>query len=477
MSPVHLQYMRNMGVSASASVSLIIDGRLWGLVACHHTTPRRIGEDVRNACSVLAGVTSRQIHNKEELQTYQERLRIRHGIEVLDSRVEAVSHQNGMLEGLAPDLRLIFPSDGFAVVSRTSITTTGVCPKDDAIRTLAKWVNGRNNTGVVSTHTLAADCAVWAGQNETTAGVLAISLPFPEPVLLLWLRSEIVEVVEWAGHPHKMASLTPGGPLQPRHSFETWRETVRGRARRWDNEQILGARRLRRHLIGYNQNQQLRELNSMLTATLHEREELLQQKDFLIREVNHRVQNSLQLVASFLKLQSRSVNEETATSLGEAQRRIAAIGLVHRRLYRDDYFGTVDLGRYIEELAEELCTSIGPEWRRQLSMTLVPVLISADRAINIGLVVTELVINISKYAYAGGSGPISIGLSESAGHLRVTIADYGNATAPPQRSGFGTRMMQAIVRSLDGTLSYESLDPGLTATLNLPVEASQDNGD
>jgi two-component system, chemotaxis family, sensor kinase Cph1 len=472
VSPVHMQYMRNMGVAASASVSIVLDGMLWGLVACHHATPRLLGNEARAACNTLAGVMSRQLRAKEELATYQERLRLRNAMDMLQARTDPDLSVRDLIRTLTPDLRAMFPSHGFAVLQGDGIRRDGICPSAEALAALGRWVEQRNDAGVFSSANLASVYPEARAFRESGSGVLAVSLPLPTPILLLWLRAEVVETIEWAGNPHAKTDAPSGAPLQPRTSFETWSETVRGQSARWNNEQLQTARRLRRSLMETHHTVQLRELNQTLNVTLTEREKLLRQKDFLIREVNHRVQNSLQLVASFLKLQSRSTkNDETNTSLAEAQRRIAAIGLVHRRLYRDETFGVIDLSRYLEELCLELCSSIGEDWTRQLTLSLTPALISADRAINIGLVVTELVINASKYAYDGAPGPLSIALTLHDDRLAVSVSDRGQHDADPQSSGFGLRMMNAVVSSLSGVLKYDRLNPGLRAVVSLPIEA------
>ncbi|MBS1093265.1 GAF domain-containing protein [Gluconobacter wancherniae] len=478
VSPVHLQYMKNMGIAASASVSLIVDGVLWGLIACHNVTPRQVGEDVRAACRTLAGVMARQLRNKEELVTYQERLRLRNAMEFLSSRMDTQTSVLDSVRALAPDLQTLFPCDGFAIVCGTEVFKSGILPEKSNILLMRDWLRLKSNYGVFSTSNLEAVFPGAAQYPELSAGVLAITLPFQKPIVLIWSRIELIETIEWAGNPHK-AGPDEQGNLHPRTSFKTWEQTVRGRAPRWNNEQIQAARRLRRTLIEDHQNQQLRELNHTLNTTLQERENLLQQKDFLIREVNHRVQNSLQMVTSFLKLQTRGTsNEETAKALGEAQNRISAIGLVHRRLYRDDHFGLIDLARYLEELMQELCLSLGEGWKQQLRLSLVSVLISADRAINVGLLLTELVINTSKYAYNGAAGPLRICLTQVNERIVLTVADQGqNSIKLESSQGFGTRMMKAVVSSLSGVIAYNNLSPGLQAVITIPIEISQQQHD
>ena len=213
----------------------------------------------------------------------------------------------------------------------------------------------------------------------------------------------------------------------------------------------------------------MRELNRELAATVADKDSLLVQKDYLIKEVNHRIQNSLQLVSAFLSMQARAGGDEALTrSLDEAQRRLSAVALVHRRLYSDDNVEMVDLARYLDELVGEMKASMGAEWSRQLSLDLAPILMPADLAVNVGLILTELVINAQKYAYDGAPGPISVALEQHRNRLRLIVADRGGGKSGA-RQGFGTRMLTAMVDRLSGTLEEVSNRPGLRVIVSAPI--------
>jgi chemotaxis family two-component system sensor kinase Cph1 len=168
---------------------------------------------------------------------------------------------------------------------------------------------------------------------HTGSGLLAATLSIDEPWLLLWFRVEQAETVNWAGNPHKSDSPNASQPLTPRNSFAAWQETVRGRSRPWTLPEFDAATRLRVALLEVQQNRRMRELNLQLTKIVQDKDLLLQHNEFLIGEVNHRVQNSLQLVSGYLALQARaSENPELLAALEEARRRISAVSLVHRRL-------------------------------------------------------------------------------------------------------------------------------------------------
>ncbi len=468
VSPIHMQYLQNMGVGASASISIVKDGMLWGLIACHHHAPKRLSRDVRTVAAALAGGLSRQITAKEEAENYRERLALRTEEDTLLPALFSDERLDRVLARRREDLRRMMGADGFAIVGE-KLETTGFCPTDDKVRTLATWLGRREDAGVFSTRELGAEWSDAAGLSPF-AGVLAISLP-QERLTLLWLRAEEVEEVEWAGNPHKAVRHDPNATLTPRSSFETWTQTVRGRARRWTLEQVDAAQRLRRMLREAGLLGELRRVNADLSRANADKDAALAQKDLLMREVDHRVQNSLQLVASFLMLQARAAGPgEVADQLQEARSRLSAVALVHRRLYRDDQIATIDLSRYLTELLDDMRTSLGRDWGNRLSAELAPVLIPTDRAVNVGLIAAELITNATKYAYSPDQpGPIELVLEQHRNKLRLIVADHGRGKQG-DNVGFGSRMMSAVVQRIGGEVEYQDNQPGLRAVLTAPIE-------
>jgi light-regulated signal transduction histidine kinase (bacteriophytochrome) len=365
VSPIHLQYLQNMGVAASASVSIIKDGGLWGLIACHNATPRLIGTERRIACRALAAGLARQIKSREDTDAYRERVRLRTHE---DSIVELLLREGSLDEALsrhASEIRRMLDGDGVAVLRGGEVVTDGVTPSADQIKRLAKWIPGQGRRPVFHTRRLGERFELPADQAAVSAGVLAITL--------------------------------------------------------------LG-------------------------------------------EINHRVQNSLQLVSSFLGLQARETEDGPATlAIEEARRRIAAVSLVYRRLYRSDQVESVDAARYIDELLDELIGSFGEDWRRHITRDLDPVLLPNDRAISLGLILTELVINTNKYAYGGEAGPLRVSLGENGATMRLTVTDSGVGRDGAVK-GFGSRFVDALVKQLGGELDYSDNAPGSRAVFTAPVQ-------
>ncbi|HEU0043943.1 histidine kinase dimerization/phosphoacceptor domain -containing protein [Sphingomonas sp.] len=469
VSPIHLQYLRNMGVEASASISIVKDGTLWGLIACHHHAPKRIPRDIRAAASALAGGLARQIRAKEEAETYRERLRLRAAEDAVIPRTARGQPLHEAVRAVSRDLQTMFGADGFAMVENNQVSLYGVCPPEAFVAAVAAWSRASKRGEPFATSHLPTVYPAAAGHAAMASGLLSIPLA-DDNATLLWFRAEQVEEVEWAGNPHKAVGLDPNAVLTPRTSFESWTQTVRGRARRWTLEEMDAARRIRRVFHEAHLSRQLVALNKALQTTLADRDALLVQKDILMKEVDHRVQNSLQLVGAFLSIQAREAGPgPVSDQLAEAQSRIAAVALVQKRLYQGDQIATIDLSRYLEELIGDLRTTLGPHWARQMHLDLAPVLVPTDRAVRIGLISTELVINATKYAYGGDAGPLDISLEQHRDRFRFVVADRGRGKSGDGQ-GFGSRMLVAMVASLAGSIEYGDNDPGLRVALAAPIE-------
>jgi light-regulated signal transduction histidine kinase (bacteriophytochrome) len=474
VSPVHIQYLKNMGVAASASMSIVKDGMLWGLVACHNASPRLIGADLRASCRALAGILSRQIKAREETDAYRERVRLR----TFEDRIVELLLREGSLDMAVSnhleEIMRMLDADGVAVLRGSEAVCGGRCPASAQIVALARWVISQTSQPIFATDMLSTYYKLPDDELAIAGGLLAMTLSSSEPWVVLWFRAEEVEVVNWAGNPHK--NVTPGaaGTLNPRASFDAWTETVHGKARRWTIPEIEAAGRLRVAVTNVWQTRRIQDLNRQLLSTIEQKETLIKQKEFLLGEINHRVQNSLQLVSSFLSLQARESKDPTLQrAIDEARRRIGAVSLVHRRLYNSDQVEAIDAARYIDELLDELIASLGSDWNPHVVRDLQPIMLPNDNAIRVGLVLTELVINANKYAYDGSPGPLRVTLREDRNQFRLVVADEGSGRILTKKGGFGSRLLEALVSQLNGALEYEDNRPGTSATLSAPIRSSR----
>jgi two-component sensor histidine kinase len=190
----------------------------------------------------------------------------------------------------------------------------------------------------------------------------------------------------------------------------------------------------------------------------------------LLAEVNHRVANSLQLVTAMVRLQSSALTDAAArAALEDTQRRITAIAQVHRRLYTGAAVESVDMHEYLTALIDELtATWSTPATPRALTLAAEPVRLPTDRAVSLGVIVTELVSNACKYAYPSGAGEVRIMLMrEGDARYRLLVEDdgVGIGDAAPKGTGVGTKLIRAMAQSLDTRVEYDPHHRGTRAIL------------
>jgi two-component sensor histidine kinase len=196
---------------------------------------------------------------------------------------------------------------------------------------------------------------------------------------------------------------------------------------------------------------------------------LAAEREVLLREVNHRVGNSLQIIASLLHLQANSSTQDgVKAALTNAMGRVAAVAQVHRRLYTSHDLKSVLLNQYLEALLEDLRRSAEGNKMSRLTLKAEPIEIDPDRAVAIGIIVNELVMNAVKYAYPDGAGPIHIVLNAHGDDLELSIADDGvglNVKTDPRSTGMGQRIVTAMAQKLDASVERDPSHAGTRIVL------------
>ena len=248
VSPIHLEYLRNMGVAASMSISLIRDGRLWGLVACHHYTPRYVPYDVRTACELLGQMMGLSIAAAEdrELSTYRQAMHDT-AAALAENLREHPDTAKALIES-TPNMLDFVQANGAAVVVGDAVTRIGQAPSLEDIRQLSAWLRAEKNEEIFATDNVSQYFGT-GRLSSVAAGVLAVSLTASRPHQLLWFRAEQVRDVNWAGDPAKSVTKGDGSVrLSPRGSFSLWKETVKGRSAPWTLAELASAKQLREQL-------------------------------------------------------------------------------------------------------------------------------------------------------------------------------------------------------------------------------------
>lgn len=251
VSPVHLEYMRNMGTAASMSISLIVDDQLWGLISCHNATPLHVLPAARNAAEFLGRIASQQIASQERGREVEQRL----GFKRLETELvahisRAPSFQQGLVERPRQWLGLT-NADGAAVVTEGMVLTTGSVPGIAVIRELADWLHEKGLDGPYATDQLSAEWIGGAKIASTASGIIAVPISQLHPSFIIWFRAEVVRTVRWGGDPRKAVVDDQTMRIHPRKSFETWKEQVKDRSEPWRLSEIHSAGDFRNAVVNF----------------------------------------------------------------------------------------------------------------------------------------------------------------------------------------------------------------------------------
>lgn len=283
VSPVHLEYLTNMGVAASMSLSIIMSGKLWGLIACHHMTPRHLPHRLRVALELFAQMASFLLETKISGEELSSRLQRKTVHEALVSRLTMDADLATELTRSDPNLMDYIPSGGVGVWLDGNFHTIGVTPGRANVAELVEWLNGTVADGVYETHCLSAaypPAIFFAGE---ASGLLALSISKTPRDYVLWFRPEFVREVNWAGNPDDkpVKVVDDGLRLSPRKSFALWTSQVRLQSRPWENADVQTAQALRVSL--------LEVVLKRIDQVARERERARIRQEELMAELDHRM--------------------------------------------------------------------------------------------------------------------------------------------------------------------------------------------
>jgi diguanylate cyclase (GGDEF)-like protein len=263
-APIHLQYLRNMSVQSSMTLSIVVNHRLWGLMACHSARPHRLDQPTRSVCELMVQIFASQVTLRIDNVALQSRLTSRRTLEKYMAAVEASESvtQTGYFQ--SAQLLDLLGADG--VVSRVDgfLSCQGVTVPEDLLLPVIARLKSVSIRGIASSNMLGALDPNAASYTSAASGALYIGLTEESVDYLLLLRREVVETLVWAGNPDKAASLDESGGLRPRASFTAWKETVRGRSLPWNDLELENASLVREQLLRLRESEKLRKSEEQL---------------------------------------------------------------------------------------------------------------------------------------------------------------------------------------------------------------------
>ncbi|MCH2547654.1 MAG: ATP-binding protein [Alphaproteobacteria bacterium] len=250
VSPVHIQYLDNMQVKASLSISILQNRKLWGLIACHHNSPHPLPHRLRMISEIMGHIFSAQLSTLEEMVGLEKREKRNLLIEKMNIALEYNHQIESLMQGRQQLAVEAMGADGMVINLGNYTFDSGSIPNKPAIKALLSWLRSNSPNAIYHTNDVAKLFKDIPELCHLRGGMLAAPISSRKNDCLIWFRNEIIEHVSWAGNPEKpIEKVKAGYRLTPRSSFELWKETVEHKSRNWRKEDVETAQSLARIIL------------------------------------------------------------------------------------------------------------------------------------------------------------------------------------------------------------------------------------
>jgi light-regulated signal transduction histidine kinase (bacteriophytochrome)/CheY-like chemotaxis protein len=460
VSPIHIEYLKNMGVAASMSVSILGRDKLWGLFACHHYAPHHVTFARRTAAELFGQMFSLLVENREREgeADYEARAQKLHQQLVTVMASEATRFESIITH--LDDIADLLTCDGIGVWINDGATLKGLTPNEQQFSDLVAHLQRNDVSEIYARNDIGAEYPPARAFAERAAGMMAVPLSRPARDFLVFFRKEVARSVNWAGDPSKPVTAGPlGTRLTPRKSFELWKETVSGQSQHWLPVECRIAEALRVSLL-----EVILRLSSL---TADERRRAQERQELLIAELNHRVRNILSLIRGVIN-QSRDSSTTVESFTRVVGGRIQALARAHDQITADNWgpasfhqLVTAEAGAYLGGKADRVIIRGGD------------ILLEPQAFTTVALVIHEMITNSAKYgALSDARGRVEIDTgTDRQGRLIVNWQERGGPPVKaPTRRGFGSTVIErSIEHDLKGEAELEFALAGVKAKFTIPA--------
>ncbi|WP_158799962.1 ATP-binding protein [Pedobacter sp. L105] len=429
VSPIHIQYLKNMGVVSSFSISLIAGDQLWGLIVCHNYSPRFINYKAREAAKLLGQVLSSALEYRQGEEDSELFLALNKGVTDIIEHLEKEDDLTTALTGNEVSLRDIANASGVALVFDQKITTLGLTPTEEQIKEIAVWLKTNMPDSLYYTHRFPQIFFPAMHYSEIASGLLACMLSRELGEFIIWFKPEQINHITWAGNPEKPVEMNANGLLQmsPRKSFEKWTDIVRNTSQKWNRAEITAVVSLREHIVYVIKRKanEIRRLNELLKQSYEE-------LNIFSYTVTHDLRTPLSAIKSYAELlliNNKSLDDQAKKVLERINACADKMALLIKEILNYSSLGKADIimvpiemGDMINTIKTDVIEGLQPE-NLQFEIGDTPS-ITGD-AVLINQVFTNLISNAVKYSSKSNPSKVSVSGIKKDKEVVYIITDNG----------------------------------------------------
>jgi len=478
VSPIHIQYLKNMGVGSSFSISLIAHGELWGLIACHNYSPKFIDYKAREASKLIGKIVSSALEYREDEEYDAQLNNFQQAMDILNVHLTKDEDLVSLLTGQDITIKDIVDAQGAAVILDNQITTIGVTPNELQLNELFEWLKLTMDEAVYFTHSLPEVYHPAKEYKEAGSGILAAMLSKEMTEIIVWFRPEQLTSINWAGNPDKPAVAAENGllNLSPRNSFETFSQLVENTSVKWSKTEIMNVKKMREKIINAITKKagEIRILNERLRRAYDE-------LDTFSYTISHDLRTPLTSIKSFTELviaTNKSLDEQGKKLLSRVVAGADKMNFLINEILKLARVGraglefvTIDMDQIIKEAVNEVRSGLNADHVKVSYGNLPPIMGTHPL---ISQVFTNLISNAVKYSAESAAPEVFIEGAVEGEEIVYKIQDNGigievdhhekvyelfkrmsNAKDIPG-TGVGLAIVKRIVEKHNGRIWFES---------------------
>ena len=367
VSPIHIQYLKNMGVQSSFSISLLAKGALWGLIACHNYSPRFINYKVRDASKLIGQILSSALEYRQGEEDSEEFISMNDDANILINNIDSGSDIAEALTGEKITIKDITKATGAVLVLNGKCTSLGITPETLQVNDIIVWLKANMQKGIYHTHQFPEQFKPAEKYSDIASGLLACKLSRDLDELIIWFKPEQVKNVTWAGNPKKIAVNAADGSMQltPRKSFEKWSEIVRYTSEKWNRSEVAAVVNIREQIIYAMKRKatEIKKLNEKLKIAYDE----LDTFSFTISHDLRTPLSSIKAYAEILLETNTNLDENAKTLLARINNCTDKMAFLIKEILNYSSIGSaptnikmVDMGAMINEIKREVLLALKP---------------------------------------------------------------------------------------------------------------------